>query len=72
MEIEVNKLIEKEMQLKQKVEVLEKVPVEAMKHFEEALNNENKRSTKRDILFLILGIMGGGLLSVLLKFIGVG
>jgi hypothetical protein len=60
------------MAIKQKIATLEKVPIEAMKHFEEALNKGDKRSAYRDYILFGEGVIVSTVISTILKLIGYG
>jgi len=57
-----------ESELKSKVETLQKVPLEAMSHFEEILNKGDKRSALRDYGLFISGIIVSVIVTLILKF----
>jgi len=72
LENNLNQLTIKENELKSKIETLEKVPVEAIKHFEEVLNKGDKRSTFRDYFLFLLGVIVSIITSIVLKQVGFG
>lgn len=57
-----------EKKLKNKVETLQQVPLEALSHFEEILNKGDKRSALRDYLLFISGIVVSVIATLILKF----
>ena len=61
-------LTEEETTLKDKVHILQKVPLEALTHFEEILNKGDKRSALRDYLLFISGIVLSVIVTLILKF----
>lgn len=71
LESEMKALSDKEINLKNKIETLEKVPVEALKHFHDILNSENSRSAKRDYLLFLLGVAFSVISALILKKFGV-
>jgi hypothetical protein len=60
------------MAIKQKIATLEKVPIEVMKHFEEALKKGDKRSAYRDYILFGAGVIVSTVISTILKLIGYG
>ena len=60
-------LAQREKELNEKIETLEKVPLQAIKHFEEVLNKGDKRSAYRDYLLFLLGILVSIVISIILK-----
>ena len=60
-------LTEKEHELNTKIKTLEKVPIEAIKHFEDVLSKGDKRSAYRDYLLFLLGIFVSIIISIVLK-----
>lgn len=66
----VQTLSQRENELKTKIETMEKVPIEAIRHFEEVLNKGDKRSAYRDYLLFFLGIVFSIIISIILKSLG--
>ena len=64
---QLDELESRENELKNKIETMEKVPIESLKHFEEILNNGNKRGAKRDYLIFISGIVITTIIAILLN-----
>lgn len=60
-------LSEQESMLNQKIQSLEKVPLEAIRHFEETLTKGDRRSARRDYLLFILGILASVIVTFILK-----
>ncbi|CAM4400289.1 hypothetical protein [Flavobacterium terrigena] len=61
-------LSNEEINLKTKVETLQKVPLEALTHFEAILNKGDKRSALRDYLLFISGIIASVIVTLILKY----
>lgn len=68
LEQRLSKLSTEESSLKNKVETLQKVPLEALDHFEAILNKGDKRSALRDYLLFISGIIASVIVTLILKF----
>ncbi|NHM04319.1 hypothetical protein [Flavobacterium celericrescens] len=68
LEQRLSKLSTEESSLKNKVETLQKVPLEALDHFETILNKGDKRSALRDYLLFISGIIASVIVTLILKF----
>ncbi len=68
LEKKLNQLSAEESELKVKVETLQKIPIEAIPYFEEILNKGEKRSTYRDYILFVLGIVVSVIVTVVLKF----
>lgn len=64
-------LTRKEEELNSKIQTLEKVPLDAIKHFEDALKKGDKRNAYRDYFLFILGILFSVILSIVLKQLNV-
>jgi methyl-accepting chemotaxis protein len=71
-EKKLNQLVDKEKELTSKIQTLEKVPLEAINHFEASLEKKNRRSAYRDYILFFLGILFSIIISVILKKIGIG
>lgn len=57
-----------EQQLKEKVETLQRVPIEAIPYFEEMMSKGEKRSAYRDYILFISGIAVSIIITLILKF----
>ncbi|KQS89189.1 hypothetical protein [Chryseobacterium sp. Leaf394] len=57
-----------EQQLKEKVETLQKVPIEAVPYFEEMMSRGEKRSEYRDYILFVSGITVSIIITLILKF----
>lgn len=57
----------KETELRDKINTLQNVPIEAMKHFEEMLNKGNKRSAYRDYLLFGAGVVVSVIVGIILN-----
>lgn len=62
-------LSNEEITLKSKVETLQKVPIEALTHFEEILSKGDKRSAFRDYLLFFSGIIASVIVTLVLKLL---
>ncbi len=67
-EARLSELSTEEKHLKNKVETLQQVPLEALSHFEEILNKGDKRSAVRDYMLFISGIVVSVIVTLILKF----
>jgi hypothetical protein len=70
MELKLKELTEKEIALKSKIHTLEKIPLEAIQHFENALNKGDKRSAYRDYTLFGLGVIVSVVVTIVLKLVG--
>jgi hypothetical protein len=68
LEKRLSELSTEEISLKTKVETLQKVPLEAITHFEEIMNKGDKRSAYRDYLLFIMGAILSIIVTLILKF----
>lgn len=57
-----------EQQLKEKVETLQRVPIEAIPYFEEMMSRGEKRSAYRDYILFVSGIAVSIIITLILKF----
>ena len=69
LEKELEDLSLRETELKEKIETLENVPVESIKHFEEILNKGDKRGARRDYILFASGVILSSLVSIILYLI---
>lgn len=69
LESELNTLSNREGKLKDKIKVLEKVPLSALEHFETMLNKGNQRNRKRDYLLFGLGVLTTAITSIIISFV---
>ena len=60
----------KETELTSKIETLQKVPLEALTHFENILNKGDKRSAYRDYILFGTGVVVSVIVTIVLKKIG--
>ena len=60
-------LSSKETELTSRIETLQNVPIEVLKHFEEILNRGNKRSAYRDYLLFGAGVVVSIIVAIILK-----
>ena len=70
LEKKLNDLTLQESALKDKIQTLEKVPIEAVKHFEDLLAKGDKRSAYRDYILFGSGVVLSVIVGILLKLIG--
>ncbi len=61
-------MTEEENTLKNKIQTLEKVPIEAIQYFEDALKRGDKRSAYRDYILFGLGVLVSVTITILLNF----
>ena len=59
----------KESKVKERIEILQKTPIEAISKFEEIINNGDKKSSRRDYFIFGLGVIVSTLIAILLKLI---
>lgn len=69
LEHELQNLSSREIKLKDKIETMEKVPLEVLKHFEEILNKGQKRGAKRDYILFIAGVITTTLIAILINYL---
>jgi len=69
LETELKTLEEKEITMKERIGALEKVPIEAVKHFEDILKRGDKRSARRDYLLFIGGVVVTTIIAIILNLI---
>jgi hypothetical protein len=68
MELTVTQLTNQEAELKDRVDTLQKVPVEAVRHFEKILDRGDKRSARRDYFLFGAGVVSSIVVTIILKF----
>ena len=67
LEGELNKMSSRELELKQKIEALEKTPIIAVDHFAKLVESGEMRSRKRDYILFGAGVLVTTIISILLK-----
>ncbi len=70
LEKQLEELAAREKQVKERIEVLEKVPLEAVQHFERMLDKGDKRSAWRDYMLFGLGVIVSTVIAIALKLVG--
>jgi hypothetical protein len=70
LETHLKNLSEREGELKSKIAALEKVPIEAVRQFEEILRRGERRSALRDYILFGFGVIVSGIIAVFLKRFG--
>jgi U3 small nucleolar ribonucleoprotein component len=65
-------LEKKEIDLKQKIETLEKLPVPVAEHFAKLMESGEKRSARRDYLLFGAGVAVSTVIAIILKYSGIG
>jgi prefoldin subunit 5 len=70
LEKQLEELATREKQVRERIEVLEKVPLEAIQHFEKMLDKGDKRSAWRDYLLFGLGVIVSTVIAIILKLVG--
>lgn len=70
LENKLQELTEKEANLTKKIQTLEKVPIEAVRHFEEILSKGDKKSAYRDYFLFGLGVIVSVIATISLKLFG--
>lgn len=71
LEQQLEELSTREQQAKDRIQTLEKVPVEAVKYFEQILAKEDKRSAWRDYTLFGLGVLVSTVITILLQYFGI-
>lgn len=67
LEKKLTELSKEEAEIKERVDTLQKVPLEAISHFEEIINKGDKRSALRDYLLFVSGIVVSVIVTIILK-----
>ncbi|HOD05052.1 MAG TPA: hypothetical protein PKH92_08415 [Anaerolineaceae bacterium] len=70
LEKQLEELATREKQVRERIEVLEKVPLEAVQYFEGMLDKGDKRSAWRDYMLFGLGVVVSTAISIILKLVG--
>jgi len=70
LESKLSDLSSKESELSSKIETLQKVPIEALTHFEKILSKGDKRSAYRDYILFGTGVIVSVIVTIILKKIG--
>lgn len=70
LERQLEELATREKQFKERIEALEKVPLEAVQHFEKMLEKGDKRSAWRDYMLFGLGVLVSTVIAIGLKLVG--
>ena len=70
LEAQLGELTTRESELKNKIQTLEQVPIEAIRHFEEVLNKGDRRSAYRDYMLFGAGVIVSTIIAILLKWFG--
>ncbi len=69
---EIMDLAQRESELKNRIGNLSAVPIPVAEHFAKLLEPGERRSARRDYLLFALGVIAGGVVSILLKLFGWG
>jgi len=69
LEIGTRRLEEREIELKERIATLEKVPIEALDYFIEATESAERRATRRDYYLFFAGLIGGTILSTIVSLL---
>jgi hypothetical protein len=70
LERQLEELSIREKQTKERIDALQKVPLEAIQHLEKVLEKGDRRSAWRDYMLFGLGVVVSTLIAIILKFIG--
>jgi hypothetical protein len=70
LEMQLTELGQREQQAKQRIEILEKVPIEVVQQFESIIQKGEKRSAWRDYLLFGLGVVVSTAIAIILNLIG--
>lgn len=63
-------LTTRESEIKAKIQTLEKVPIEAVRHFEDLLKKGDRRSASRDYVLFGLGVVVSTIVAIVLTTFG--
>jgi hypothetical protein len=72
LENDLHTLSQREQELKERIEGLEKVPLPAAEYFAKLVEKTEKRSATRDYSLFLLGVVLSGVVVVILKAFGLG
>ncbi|WP_405199140.1 hypothetical protein [Christiangramia sp. LLG6405-1] len=67
LEQKLKELSKEEAEIKERVDTLQKIPLEAISHFEQIVNKGDKRSALRDYLLFVSGIIVSVIVTIILK-----
>jgi len=70
LERKLSELADKELEMKTKIETLQKVPIEALTYFESILIKGDKRSAYRDYILFGVGVIVSMIITIVLKKMG--
>jgi uncharacterized membrane protein YhiD involved in acid resistance len=70
LQIQLTELEQREKQTKQRIEILEKVPIEVVQQFEAIIHKGEKRSAWRDYVLFGLGVVVSTIIAIILNLIG--
>ena len=62
----------KEKNLKDRIESLQKVPLDALEHFKQIMDSGDQKSKKRDYFLFLAGVVVSTILAIVLKLLGLG
>lgn len=71
LEEQLTELSNREREVQERIETLEKVPLEAVQHFEQIMKQGDRRSALRDYMLFGLGVLVSTVIAVLLGIIGI-
>jgi hypothetical protein len=69
LESNIEELESREIELKNRVETLEKVPIQALDYFIKATESAEKKAARRDYSLFVWGMIGGTMLSTIVSLI---
>jgi hypothetical protein len=69
LEQDLSKLEEREFELKNRIDVLQKTPIEVAEHFAKLLEPNERRSAKRDLFLFAAGVVAGPLVTFIIEWI---
>ena len=67
LEVQLKQMMERERQLQDKINNLEKVPLPAVEYFVNEIEKGEKRNARRDILLFGLGVVVSTVVAIVLK-----
>ncbi|HCE56998.1 MAG TPA: hypothetical protein DER09_04145 [Prolixibacteraceae bacterium] len=70
LELQLTELGQREQQAKQRIEILEKVPIEVVQQFESIIQKGEKRSAWRDYFLFGLGVVVSTVIAIILNLLG--